>query len=557
MGTIVERGYLETEPYLSTYPYLTTGQIDDTTGIQFKAVITNQNQRGAQFKGLIAEQTPTGVQFQGKITKLDAKGLQFNAINTKQDSEGVQFQAFADGQDSEGVQFRGVVASSLTRGVQFNGINTKSDSEGVQFNALADGLNQRGISFRASNFLHVPCGDGLYLLNEPYLSAQPYLVAEYCAFMGVQFRAGVTAVQNTGVQFKGIISEQTQTGVQFQGKIESEKTTGAQFRALNIKQDARGTQFNGVIKALKTTGVQFKGLITSQVPKGVQFTSVKLTFTGAQFRVILYNTTQVRVLCDFPSRGDGTSWTVQSGGTRTSSTNAFDVNNLNTDIVEQAYRSVTTANVQLICDTNVPQGVFVDTLALLNHNLTRGANVTFEGSNDPGFGTSVSVSVPVTTTNAYWISPDAPLAAYRYWRVTMQDSTNPDGFLQVGTVVFGASEIFSKVENFVDRVVFGQKQFVDKVFTEGHTNVTNDRGKKKFITLDFRNLVYQRTNWNILSSLFDQYGITHKCLWIPTPEVPQRFAVFGKLNEIPQEEHNYKGQDADYVAVSLTIDEAL
>lgn len=548
--TTVYKGYLEVEPYLSTYPYLTTNQGDTSEGMQFKAIILEDVPKGIQF---VAPQLRSGVQFDATIRQDDQRGLEFISspflhvpcgdgfyleyspyltnhpylVGQNCVFAGTQFFAQVFATDQRALQFRGVNPEDDTDAVQFDATITNQTPygnqfaapqlwTGVQFQGVITKANQYGMQFFQSPFLHVPCGDGFYLEYSPYLTAHPYLISQYCVFAGNQVFATI------------------------------------------LEQQAFGAQFQGVIQKATTYGAQFKGIITEEYLRGIQFSVINSTFYGAQFRVILYNTTQLRILCEFPSRGDGTSWTVANGGTATSSSNAFDVNNLNTDIVEQVYRSTTASNVQLVCDTNVPQGVFVDTLGILNHNFTRGATVTFEGSNSPVFATSQSFSVPVTSVNAYWIAPEAPLTAYRYWRINVQDPANPDGYIQIGTVVFGAAEIFSLAEsNFVDQVTFGQRHFVDKVFTEGQTNVSNDRGKKRYIGLDFRSISYERNGYNILSNLFTTYGVSHKCLWIPTPTVPERFAVFGKLQEIPQETHNYKGDTADYVSLSVQVDESL
>lgn len=460
-------------------------------------------------------------------------------------------------EDTNGAQMTAIVQKAEPFGAQFNAPQVQI-SYGSQFKGVVYKATSFGMEFNSSKIVHYSCGDGLYLSYGNYLNnGGGYLAPEVCAFVGAQFSAVVNQENLRGAQLRGINPELVSFGSQFQGKITDNIPNGAQLRSVNLEETPIGAQVRGINPEVVSFGAQTRGINPEAIPVGAQVTAVRAEFFGAQFRVVLYNTTQIRVLCDFPSRGDGTSWTVQNGGTTSSSSNSFDVNNLNTDIVEQVYRSTSSANVQLVCDTGVPQGVFVDTLGILNHNFTRGAVVTLEGSNDPGFATSTTVVVPVTLVNAYWLSPDAPLEAFRYWRLTVQDPTNPNGYVQIGTVVFGSADVFTVQDNFVDRVIFGQKHFTDKVFTEGHTNVSNDRGKKKYLTLEFKNLVYQRPNWNILDTLFSTYGTTHKCLWIPTPSTPGRFAVFGKLSELPQEEHNYKDDDADYVAVTLNIDESL
>jgi hypothetical protein len=254
---------------------------------------------------------------------------------------------------------------------------------------------------------------------------------------------------------------------------------------------------------------------------------------------------------DFPSRGDGTTW---SGSSATSSSNAFSPNNLNTDIVEQVWRSSAGTSHTLQCVPGTPEFVLVDTFAMLNHNLTLGATITFEGSNN-GVTYPFSVSITPELENCYWVSPDLPTTAYKFWRVNISDPSNPDGYLQIGSIVFGSSVIFTLAETFTDDVNFGLKQFDDKIYTEGFTNVSNDRGQKKYLGLNFELLKAKDANFKNLRTLFKEAGTLLKVLYIPTPQDPSEFAVFAKMKEIPQESHKQMGER--YVSLSLDLDESL
>jgi hypothetical protein len=267
----------------------------------------------------------------------------------------------------------------------------------------------------------------------------------------------------------------------------------------------------------------------------------------------IYNTTNLRILCDFPSRGNtGTNWSVIAGGTAAGD---FGVNNVNSDIVEQVYRS-TAKVVTIQCDTQVSQGIFNDTLAILGHNLTTSAIVTMQGSNDPTFSTvGISETLDVELENLYWISEFLPQNSYRYWRFIFNDTTNAAN-LQMGTIVFGSSIIFNG-ECFTDDVVRRKTHFADRVRTEGYSAVSNDRALKRAVSLSFRRLDFNRDNYENLVGVIDYARTSLKCLWIPTPRFASRFAVFGKLSEIPVENHRALGSDADYIDMDVNVDEAL
>ena len=297
---------------------------------------------------------------------------------------------------------------------------------------------------------------------------------------------------------------------------------------------------------------------------------------GWQVNLVIYNTKNLRILCDFDSRGGGgvtgnnawsnpsatgQNWQVFVGGTATGD---YDASNLNTDIIEQIYRSTTANNVILRCDTETAQGVSPDTFAILGHNLSKGALVTITGAtNSDMTGQIFTTTLDINTENAYYIVPegDFPLDQARYWQFAFQDPSNSDGYIQIGTILFGRSVIMDR-ENFNARVRFGHRHFKDEIRTEGFTTVSNDRALKKYLRIDFQNLSFGTGNYTKLANIFDKDRTSLKCLWIPTPvsPPPQRFAVFGKLKDIPEEEHNVIGdanEDLDFISMSIEVDESL
>ena len=442
---------------------------------------------------------------------IDGRGLQFLAVNTKDTARGSQFLGLITGkQKNVGASFSGKITNDKKTGVQFLSFNTKENKKGSQFRALVDSgaisFGQEFFQTKIASYVRGGYLEGAYL-SSPYLH------------------------------------------------YENEKRPSVQFLGFNTKLKSKGVQFLGKITTEKNTGVQFLGKITKDDSRGAQFLAFKITRRGLQFRSVIYNTTQMRFLTEFASRGlTGDNWTATS--TQSSTSNAFHVKNLNTDIVEQVWRSTSLVTQTLVCDTQDTAGVYVDTLAILNHNLTQGATVIFQGSNDSNFASvGVSEVLENNVKNTYWISPSIPLNAYRYWRFEISDPANQDGYIEIGSIVFGAASIFSSDENFTDEVSFGFKQFEDKIFTEGHTNVSNDRGQKKFIELSFDKLKADGANFKSLRRAYLQYGTLLKVLYVPIPKDPATFSVFAKMSEVPQESHIYTG--GHYVSVDISLDESL
>lgn len=377
---------------------------------------------------------------------------------------------------------------------------------------IVNSLKVKHAEVRRGNVVHENCEDGGYLML-PYLS-EPYLAGVICAGMRTQVDR--------------IVGE---------------------AHAVNIQVN------RNIVDAPHIVFSEIDRNIDALHNVGAQVTRVSGNTVHCQIIKVLYNIKNLRILQDFPSRGTGgTNWTANS-----TMAGDFSILNVNTDIVEQVWRSNTgtLSGLILTCDTGVPQGVFVDTLALLNHNLTTSAAVLWQGSDDPGFATTpLSVDLTIEEVNTYYIAPTLPLSGYRYHRFLISDPTNSNDFLQIGTIVFGSSIIFQG-ECFVDKVTKSTKHFADKVPTEAFSNVSNDRAIKFAVSLQFKNLDFNKDNYRNIRDVFDTARTSLKCLWIPTPEYPKRFATFAKLVAIPDEEHNVKGRDLDFIDFNITTDESL
>jgi len=321
-----------------------------------------------------------------------------------------------------------------------------------------------------------------------------------------------------------------------------------------VKNEPVRSQFDREITSSKAVKTQAIMTIYDTFDIRAQFNRVSSFRINSQILFALYNTTNLRILYQFPSRGtSGTNWNVVSGGTEAGD---FSINNVNTDIVEQVYRSTATSCV-VQCDTQITQGIFLDTLAILNHNFTTSATVLLQGSNDITFGSiPFTETLAIERTNLYYISPYLPLTSYRYWRIDVTDTTNTDGYIQMGTIVFGSTIIFNG-ECFTDEVVRRKIHFADRVRTEAFSNVSNDRALKYSVSLMFKKLNYGRANYENLIEVVDYVRTSLKALWIPTPQFASRFAVFGKLTEMPVENHKVIGEDADYIDLDITVDESL
>lgn len=489
---------------------------------------------GMQSNFTIKPKNPYAMQALFTIKPTHAYGMQVSqTVKDKLKEIGMQAaQHIADHLRQFGMQANFVIKKQNEFGMQaLFKIKDKQKQFGMQAAYhIVDHLTRKGMEVRYDKYPTHLCSEGGYL-EGPYLG-DPYLTNIFCMMPGMQSNF--------------VLNKQLDTGMQADYTIK--------------KSVHKGMQSEFVVKISTRRGMQ------------VDFT--KALSLGMQALATIYNVTNLRVLSEFPSRGVKTGTGTNTWGNpvasgqnwRSNSTEAGDFSpfNLNTDVVEQYWRSATgvTSGIRLDCDTELTQGVFTDTLGILNANLTRSANVVFIGSNTSDFSVVGSATpLVVTQDNTYWVAPTLPLVGFRYWRLQIDDPTNPDGFVRIGTVVFGPAQIFQG-EQMVDQLDFQLKDFTDTVRTAGHTNVTNSRAQKRTLKLDFESLQFSRRNFKILRNIFVDARTILKCLWIPTPsttdtDVLNRFTVFAKLVQVPSERHNNKGDDADYVTLTIDLDESL
>lgn len=324
---------------------------------------------------------------------------------------------------------------------------------------------------------------------------------------------------------------------------------------------ADSTESVGIeVLQMSSENLGVESLLLLNKETGVEVIGLTALQQGIEVLLKIYNTDQLRVLCDFQSRGlVDENWTVVSGGTAAGD---FGVNNINTDIPEEVYRSGNQF-VTLDCDVGKPQGISPDTWAIWNHNLTSGAVVTVVASNDPSFSSTLyDFKMSWTKNNMFYITTvlNYPYPQARYYRWSIVDVDNPDGYIQIGNILFGGAVIFNG-DCITDNISMSYNEFKDEIPTEGFTTVVNPRALKKSIVLEFRDLSFGRGNYtNLVNNVFLDARTSLRCIWIPYMEQPERFAVFGKMREIPTEAHRVLGdanEDLDFVSFTADIDESL
>jgi hypothetical protein len=484
--------YLDDLPYLTAAPYM-GGTAEVTTGMQAEMVIDDDQPTGMQAEMRFPDQT---------------------------NSTGMQATMFTGGLPLTGMQAKMVAAITRITGMQADMVTQALAPTGMQ--ALMkivspDDDSVTGMQAKMGQPAHVICGG--YLDEFPYLEDDPYLGPRFCTLNGMQAEMIILLQERTGMQAdQQIVSP------------DDDSVTGMQA----LMQ---------IIENSKITGMQADMLEATRI--------------GMQATMVIYSIETLRFLCDFASRGTpaqaGITWTsvqaIEAGD--------FSPNNLNTDIFEQRTQvSGTPVQWELRCDTGVTN-TFVDTIYIGEHNFTQSASVVFQASTVSNFASiEYERTLTVEQDNIYFILPvaDFPAAPARYYRLIIQDPTNINS-MRIGIVLFGTSVIFGISERFLNPVQFGFRHFKDTIETEGFTNVSNDRAIRKFLKLDFEQLLFDGQNFEKIRELILTAKTDLKCLIIPRPTRPSSLAVFAKLVQLPEEQH-YATEDENHrIDLSLEWDE--
>ena len=121
----------------------------------------------------------------------------------------------------------------------------------------------------------------------------------------------------------------------------------------------------------------------------------------------------------------------------TSQTEGHPIMNLSELPISKVWRSADRAEQRI--DIDLGTATEVNFVALVNHNLTASAQIVVTGASndalDPLDADTVTMDMQRTPHNAWTLFDDAH--SRMYWRVTLVDESNPDGWLQVGYLMIG------------------------------------------------------------------------------------------------------------------------
>lgn len=123
-----------------------------------------------------------------------------------------------------------------------------------------------------------------------------------------------------------------------------------------------------------------------------------------------------------------------SGGSWNAS---YPLTNLKNRYLSQAARSNNLLAASTVINLDLGQLQRIGLVALVNHNLTELATVRVMGSSSPTMSPTLYDSGAELVYRGTEFSKTFPWVECRYWRITISDPTNTDGYVSVGRIFIG------------------------------------------------------------------------------------------------------------------------
>jgi len=149
----------------------------------------------------------------------------------------------------------------------------------------------------------------------------------------------------------------------------------------------------------------------------------------------------------------------------------YPTTNIQNQRLSKRWRTTTPTAQTLVIDLGSAKSV--DTVAVLGHNLSGSAAVSVEAHTADSWGTPALSSVGLTYNSAAILQYWGSAAVFRYWRFTLDDATNSDGYVEAGVLWLGtflaidpsSLDSFTVTKKRSDTVTYGRDR--QKYATEG------------------------------------------------------------------------------------------
>ena len=166
----------------------------------------------------------------------------------------------------------------------------------------------------------------------------------------------------------------------------------------------------------------------------------------------------------------------------------------------------------------------ISMVALFGHNLTSGATVTLQANSDDYWGGPPSY-VKALTWNGRAIV-EFISQTYRWWRITFEDGSNPDGYIEVGRICAG--EFYEPGVNVTQDV---QKRIIDpsqKSESAGRQGYVIERDEYRVYEVEFTGI--ERTQQGEIETMFRAVKNINMLVFALDPDnYPENDTIYCKL----------------------------
>lgn len=216
----------------------------------------------------------------------------------------------------------------------------------------------------------------------------------------------------------------------------------------------------------------------------------------------------------------------------------FDKGNMTIDPLRQVWRSADVASWQEIV-IKADLATAIDTIAILNHNLSETAVINLQGNISNSF-VAPPLNIFVPWQKKHLIICQNFGQPYSYYRIRILDPSNACGYIEIGRIIGGTAFTFDKSngEDINDDISYDWKDLADQARTEGFFRASTERIKLRALKVKFskiRAAAAENDNWIALREMIDTVGISKPFLTIVDRLDPSFISLWGQLDDLPTE----------------------
>lgn len=197
------------------------------------------------------------------------------------------------------------------------------------------------------------------------------------------------------------------------------------------------------------------------------------------------------------------------------------------------------------------QGYTVDSVALISHNFTSAATITYQSSNVSDF--SVLVTNQALTWREGIIFGFVTSANVRYHRFTIADAANPDTYVEIGRIFIG--EHYSPEKNFHLDYTTGKIDLSAVTEAEEGNYFSDEKSKRRKINLGWKSPIsINLTEREKFEAFWEHVGRTKDFILFLDHENKPSWAYYGRIRTDVQFRNVRYG---NWYEVSLDFQEAI